>query len=90
MLINTIFYLVNAALALLFSWLPDGTTLPTFGSVNLDTVFSNGVGYYRFLATIFPPLTTVLTAATIYLGFKVVMLIIKLILGSRTPQINTA
>lgn len=86
MIISLLLNLLVAILGLIFYLLPNATTLPTFGSVNLDTVFSTGIGYYKYLATFFPPLTTVLTAASIYLGFRVTLLILKFILGSRLPS----
>ncbi len=88
MLILAIFQLVKYVLIFIFAWLPDGSTLPTFGSVNLDSIFSAGLSYYRYMAQIFPPFTTIALCATIYIGFKLVLLIIRLVLGSRTPVSN--
>jgi hypothetical protein len=82
LIINIILLIVTT----LLSWLPDALTLPTIGNVNIDTSFANGVGYVHYLGEIFPPLTTILTAAIIYLSFKVVMILLKVFLGSRAPN----
>jgi hypothetical protein len=72
----------------LFSWLPDASVLPTIGNVNLDYYFATGIGYFKFLAGIFPPLGTITTAATIYLTWRLTVLVLKLVLGSRVPSMQ--
>ena len=90
MLIQLLIKVFIGMITVVFGWLPAGSTLPTFGTINLDTIFSTGFGYFHFLAGIFPPLTTVATAASIYLGWRLVLIVVKLILGHRTPAVNTA
>lgn len=89
MLINVLAYFCSMLLTLIFGWLPNGSTLPTFGDVNLDTIFSTGIRYVKFLAVLFPPLTTIISAASIYIGFRLVLIVIKIIIGSRTPAVNS-
>ncbi len=84
-----LYYLLQGfrnVLKALGSVLPDGSKLPTIGTLNLDTFVSTGVGYIRGLAGIFPPLATLIACASIYLGFKLLMMIFKAIFGSRAPQ----
>jgi len=88
MIIQLLIRILLGAVEIIFGWFPDFTKLPTFGSVNLDTYFATGVGYFHYLAQIFPPLSTVATAAVIYLGFKGIMLIVKVVLGSRAPSVQ--
>lgn len=88
MISQAIFSLLILVLGAVFGLLPDATTLPTWGGVNLDTIFSNGFGYVRYLATIFPPLTVIISAASIYLGFRLILIIVKLVLGHRSPQVH--
>jgi len=83
-----IYYLLQALQAVISgigSVLPNASKLPTVGPLNLDTFFATGIGYVKFLAGIFPPLTTVIQCASIYLGYKLVMILIRLIFGNRTP-----
>jgi hypothetical protein len=84
-------YIVQVAVLLFttaFSYLPDAKVLPTFGSVNLDALFMAGFGYVRFLASVFPPLTTIIECASIYITWRISLLVLKGILGHRTPVHN--
>ncbi len=85
MLILAILKLFQGLTYVMFGWLPDGSLLPTFGSVNIDTIFATGLAYFRYLEGIFPPFTTIAICASLYLGFRLVLIIIKLVIGSRTP-----
>lgn len=55
--------------------LPIITELPW----GIDSVLVNGLGGYRAMAVFFPPLTVVMTAFIIYLGFRIVVMVIKAI-----------
>lgn len=84
-----LFYLMKAlqsVIAAIGSFLPDASRLPTIGGVNFDSLFATGIGYIHFLIGIFPPLGTIFTAATIYLAFKGIMILLKLIFGHRAPH----
>jgi len=85
MIFSSILTVIVAALNAIFSYFPQVTTLPTFGSVNLDSVFTTGVQYFNYLSTVFPPLTTIKNAAIIYITFKASMMFLKLVLGHRAP-----
>lgn len=85
MIISLLINLVLLIFGSLFSFLPVVTALPTIGGIDLDYYVRTGVGYFNFLASIFPPLTVVASAAIIYLTWKLVMLGLKLILGHRSP-----
>lgn len=64
-------FLIKAVLSLfggLFSLFPVVHTLPL-----VDSYLVSGVGYLRFLITVFPPLDVMLTAFLYYIGFKVVL-----------------
>lgn len=75
MLINFILQLIVSFLAMLLSRFPTITTLP-FG---IDEILVTGVGGYRALAVIFPPLDIVLTAFLIYLGFRIGLRIFRML-----------
>lgn len=51
----------------------------------LDAIMVTAVGYYKTFEYIFPPIGIVFTATMIYLGFKGIMLVMKLVLGARAP-----
>lgn len=80
-----ILYLVIQALlfilSLIFAVFPTVETLPW----GVDSVLSDGMGYYRTLMDVFPPLSTVLNAVLIYIGYKLAIIVLRFFLGSRTP-----
>jgi len=43
----------------------------------IDDVLTTGIGGYHALATYFPPLNVVMTAFIIYIGFRVVLMILR-------------
>jgi len=51
----------------------------------VDAFFSDGMGYYRYLAEFFPPFSTVLQAFLLYIAFKLAIIVLRFFLGSRTP-----
>lgn len=55
--------------------LPKVDTLPW----GMDTYLQQGVQGYRMLMIYFPPFETVLNAFLIYLGFKIIMQVLKAI-----------
>lgn len=58
------------------------TVLP-FG---IDPILVSAVGSFKAFMVIFPPLQIVFQAFMIYLGFRMTLLVFKLILGSRSPH----
>lgn len=68
-----------------FAYLPSGSALPSFFGINLDEIFYSGVQYFRLLTNIFPPFSVIAIAATTYLGWRLVLIGIRVFLGSRTP-----
>lgn len=71
-------------LTVVFGWLPTVTVLP----FNLEGTIYNAVGMIHTLVLFFPPLGTVMTAFAVYVGFRMTLVVMKLILGSRLPTIN--
>jgi len=71
-------------LVVLFGWLPTVTVLP----FNLEGVVSQAIYGIHKLVIYFPPLGTVITAFIIYVLFRLTLVIMKMILGSRLPAIN--
>ena len=58
-----------------------GTFLPKVEVLpwGIDTYLQQGVQGYKMLALYFPPFQTILTAFLIYLGFKIILQILKAI-----------
>jgi len=79
-----IFYLIIMGIitiiGAIFGVLPQVTTLPY-----IDQYIVDGVSYYKLLAALFPPFATGLTVFLLYLSFRIGLILLKVILGSRTP-----
>lgn len=89
MIIEFLIILLIGVLQFLTAWLPTGPdsvgiTLPW----GLDDLLINAMSYFRAFIEIFPPAGVVLQAFIIYLGFKLGLMILKLFLGARSPQIQ--
>lgn len=87
MILQAIYSAIIIVFDYVFSFMPDATRLPTFLGVDIDTTISSGFGYVRTIAETYPPLTWIVYATGIYLGWKLLLLIIKAILGSRAPHV---
>lgn len=81
MILYLLIQVVIYALSLVFAVFPTVTVLPW----GIDDVLANGMGYYRNLMEIFPPLSTVLNAVLIYFGYRLAIIVLRFFLGSRTP-----
>jgi hypothetical protein len=86
MIAQAFFNVIMAVFSLLLGWLPTIDKLPSLIGVNTDSVLSNGVSYFHRLILFFPPFQSILTASLFYLTFRIVMLLLKLVLGSRAPH----
>lgn len=84
MIISFLLNAILTGLSVLFSLLPVVEELP-FG---LDAFFVSGVGGYKQLMAFFPPLETVLIAFGVYLGFRIILLIMRVFLGSNSPTVT--
>jgi len=80
-----IFFLLLQALvvavSMIFAPFPVVTELPW----GVDSVFSQGVAYFKAFFDFFPPFSTLFTATLIYIGFRLGIIVLRLFLGSRTP-----
>jgi len=79
-----LFNLLYLFALVLTSWLPDATLLP-FG---IDPIVVSAFGGFRALMAVFPPLEVVLTAFLLYAGFRLSLMVFKIILGSRAPDLH--
>jgi len=60
-------------LTFLVQWFPQIYELP----MGLDTVLQQGMGYFFFLVSVFPPFGTLYTAFLIVMGFKIAIMILN-------------
>jgi len=81
MIIFFLLRIIVVFLATLFGLLPTVTVLP-WGT---DAFISSGIGYFNRIAMVFPPFHTLVAVVLLYLAFKLAMMFLKLILGSRVP-----
>lgn len=67
--------IIVATLKIIFSILPNVDVLP-FG---IDSILVQGVGYVHYVASIFPPIQSILSGFLYVVGFKIVLKVIRLI-----------
>jgi len=83
-----IFYAIGTVLlsifGVIFAVFPVVTTLP-FG---MDSALTTAIGYVNSFFNDFPLLLIVWHMTLWYLGIRVFLLILKVLLGSRAPQAN--
>lgn len=82
-----LFLLISLILGLsqvLTSFLPAATTLP-FG---IDPILVTAMTYFQAFIKIFPPIGVFLEAFLLYLGFRLALLVFKVILGHRAPSME--
>jgi len=81
MIILLLLNIIAGAFTLVFGLLPKVSTLP----LGMDTALATAVGYFKSIMAVFPPLDLLFTVLLWYLGYKGVIMIVKMIMGSRTP-----
>lgn len=86
MITQAIFNVIFSLIGILLAWLPSINTFPEILSVDVDELLVNGVAYFTRLSEIFPPFNSILIAATTYISFKIIMVLLKVVLGSRVPH----
>jgi len=82
MIIQILIVIVLTGLELVFGFLPRVDELP-FGS---DAYLQQGVGLLKEMNSVFFFLDSIMYAVLIYLGFRLSLLVLKFVAGSRTPH----
>jgi len=82
MIIHLLFSIIIMIFNTLVSWLPSVSVLP-FG---MDSLWISSVGYFKGFMLIFPPLEIVYQAFVFYLGFRLLLIVLKVFLGKRVPH----
>jgi hypothetical protein len=81
-------YLIKFVLSILFAfldWLPDVKTFPTIGGFDIDGALVTGLGYVRTFTQTFWLFDYVLVAFLSLMGYYIVKMVVRLVLGSRAP-----
>lgn len=81
MIIYFFLQFLNYVVSLVFAPFPTITVLP-WGT---DAFLLGGVSQFKALIEFFPPLSTALDVAVIYMLFRLSIITLRFFLGSRTP-----
>lgn len=85
MITNLLLNVVVLFIGAIFSWLPQVTTLPTIMGVDVDGALVTGVGQlYQFTDT-FWPLGYMFNGFIFLMGYYIIKLGIRFLLGHRGP-----
>ena len=86
MITNAILDLIVGLFNLAFSWLPDVVTLPTIVGYDIDTALVNGMGYVKSFFGTFWFMTVMFEGFLFLMGYYVIKMTLRLLLGNRIPQ----
>lgn len=81
-----LFVFISSFLNGVFSFLPTVTTLPTIFGIDIDAQLTAAVGVLNDIGTYYWPIRDLFIAVGFFLTYKLLMLVIKLFLGSRAPS----
>jgi len=84
MIIHLILSVVTVFANILTSWLPDVEVLP----LGLDPILNTAVGYFNGVTETLPYLNVVWQCFLYILSFEILLLVLKIFLGSRVPTHN--
>ena len=79
MISEIIIYAVINIIAFFTQFLPGAGQIPLPLPWGMDDIMVQAVGSYKVLASAFPPFQTILAAFIIYLGFRIILKILKVI-----------
>ncbi len=85
MLVYLVLNLITLVLNGIFGWLPVVEHLPTINGYDIDGALVSGVGMFNRLAENIWPLLDMFYAFLVLLGYYVVKMGLKFILGHRAP-----
>jgi len=75
MITQAIFSIIFRLLETLFNWLPLVDTLPW----GIDAILIMAVGLFKAFVAIFPPMQIVFEAFLIYIGFRIILKLLRMI-----------
>ncbi len=88
MIFTFILNVVVAIFSIIFEGLPKVTTLPTINGFDIDTTLLNGVGDLNVIFGTFWYLKDVFYGGLILLAYYGIKMLLKAVLGSRTPGLH--
>ncbi len=77
MILELIMYAISVIVNMFGQFLPGNGDVPLLLPWGIDSIFNQGVTGYKILSTSFPPFAVVLDAFLIYLGFKIIIRLLK-------------
>lgn len=85
MLVQFFIQVIITLLEIVFSWMPDVTTLPTIGGYDIDAALVTGVGSFKEYITVVWPIAVVFEGLMFLLGYYFLKMILKFFFGQRAP-----
>lgn len=85
MIILFVLDLVKLVIGFVTSLIPQATKLPAIGGYDIDGALVAGIGQLHQFSAAFWPLTYLFQAFLVLMGYYIIKLTIRLLLGSRTP-----
>lgn len=81
-----LFIFISSVLNGVFSFLPTVTKLPTLFGIDMDAQLVGAMGVLNDIMTYYWPIRDLFVAVAFFLTYKIIMMVIKIFLGSRAPQ----
>jgi hypothetical protein len=78
--------IIVAILSIIFGWLPDVVTLPTINGFDIDSAFISGMGQLNTIMTSVWVLQYLFGGFLAIMGYHLIKMVLKFILGSRSPH----
>lgn len=85
MIIGAFLQIIVDIVAIILSWLPNVTTLPTIAGYDIDTALVTGVGYFNAFSTAVWPLAMVWQGFLVLMSYYSIKMLLKFFLGHRAP-----
>lgn len=79
MIVEIIFYIIGVVVSFFGQFLPGYGVYPLLLPWGLDSLLINGFAGYKIIMNSFPPLKVALDVFLIYIGFKLVLQLLKAI-----------
>jgi len=86
MIVAFLFNLIVLVIGSIFIILPQVTTLPTVGGLDIDAAMVTAIGQLKVYMTAFWPLQHFFTGFLFLLGYFALKMVVKFLLGHRAPH----
>jgi len=88
MIFQILFFILAGVLGALLQFLPGYGEIPLLLPWGIDSILVYGVSLFKLVAIAIPPLSVVLNAFLYYVIFKIALLVLRLFIGHRAPEVN--